>query len=185
MKIAGLRSDREGVGGLVFFGRMLDKIRLHATGNLPADYNRGHGFDGRMGRFLRVDYTLLVKEALAELDDLKVLEWCFMKGYRPSADEIFVFNAFLSKRGWQDDVSGWVKEQKKCSGWRTEMIFKQRSIFMKLMKGESRSPYRIPPSASCIYLIPPKTPWCSWRQKQSGSAKPASARSFISTDSGG
>jgi hypothetical protein len=36
----------------MFFGRMLDKIRLHSAGVLPADYNRGHGFDGRMCRFL-------------------------------------------------------------------------------------------------------------------------------------
>jgi Domain of unknown function (DUF5069) len=30
MHIPGLRSDREMVDGLVFFGRMLDKIRLHS-----------------------------------------------------------------------------------------------------------------------------------------------------------
>ena len=34
------------------------------------------------------------------------------------------------------------------------------------------------------YLIPPNTPWCSLRQKQSGSVKPASERSFSSTESG-
>ena len=112
MKIPGLRSDRETIGGLVFFGRMLDKIRLHAQARLPSEYNLGHGFDGRLCRFLRIDYTLLVEKTLQETDDTKVLEWCFVQGHRPTEEEIFVFNAFLSKRGWQDDVSDWVKEQK-------------------------------------------------------------------------
>ena len=112
MHIPGLRSDRELVGGLVFFGRMLDKIRLHAQGRLPSDYNRGHGLDGRMCRFLHVDYEAIVKKALEDGDDLNVLEWCYENGRHPSDEEIFVFNAFLSKRGWQDDVSEWVKEQK-------------------------------------------------------------------------
>jgi len=116
MKVPGLRSDRETVGGLVFFGRMLDKIRLYSQGKLPADYNRGHGFDGRLCRFLGIDYPALVSKAEEENDDMKVLEWCYSNGRRPTEEEIFVFNAFLSKRGWQDDVSDWVKEQKEKMG---------------------------------------------------------------------
>ncbi len=116
MKVPGLRSDREEVSGLVFFGRMLDKIRLHAEGRLPPDYNRGHGFDGRICRFLGIDYDQLARRALEERSDEKVLEWCYQTGRRPSDEEIFVFNAFLSKRGWQDDVSAWVKEQKEKMG---------------------------------------------------------------------
>ena len=33
--IPGLRSPFDQVGGIVYFGRMLDKIRLNAAGNLP------------------------------------------------------------------------------------------------------------------------------------------------------
>jgi gluconokinase len=42
-----LRSPSEKVGGLFYFGRMLDKIRLRAKGELPSDYhaNLGIGFD--------------------------------------------------------------------------------------------------------------------------------------------
>jgi len=42
-----LRSPSEKIGGLFYFGRMLDKIRLHAKGELPSDYhaNLGVGFD--------------------------------------------------------------------------------------------------------------------------------------------
>src|SRR5438309_489448 len=43
-----IRSPSAKVDGLVYFGRMLDKIRLHAKGELPAEYqpNLGKGFDG-------------------------------------------------------------------------------------------------------------------------------------------
>lgn len=112
MNISGLRSDHERVDGLIFFGRMLDKIRLNARGELPSGYNLGHGFDGRMCRFLHIDYPTVVKKALEEPDDIKVLQWCYQRGRRPTEEEIEIFNAFLSKRGWKDDVSSWVTEQK-------------------------------------------------------------------------
>lgn len=41
MKVPGIRSSYEKVGGIVYFGRMLDKIRLHAAGQLPDGYNLG------------------------------------------------------------------------------------------------------------------------------------------------
>ncbi len=48
MKDFAVRSPGAKVGGLVYFGRMLDKIRVHAKGELPADYHPklGSGFDG-------------------------------------------------------------------------------------------------------------------------------------------
>ena len=47
------------VGRLIYFGRMLDKIRLHAAGQLPPDYAENLGehqftLDGRCCRFLGV-----------------------------------------------------------------------------------------------------------------------------------
>jgi hypothetical protein len=116
MKIPGLRASRESVGGIVFFGRTLDKIRLHAAGKLPPDYNRGYGFDRRVCRFLNIDYEALVLKALAEPNDIEVLAWCFDTGRRPSDEEIFVFNAFMVKRGWRDDISAWVVAQKEIMG---------------------------------------------------------------------
>ena len=38
MKVSGSRSSFEKVGGIVYFGRMLDKIRLHSAGRLPAGW---------------------------------------------------------------------------------------------------------------------------------------------------
>ena len=117
MKIPNLRSSYEMVGGVVFFGRMLDKIRLHAQGRLPADYNRGVGFDGRACRFLHVDYEKLISRVLQGGTDEEILEWCYQQGRRPNEEEIFVWNAFMTKRGWRDDVSEWLAEQKQSRGF--------------------------------------------------------------------
>lgn len=116
MNIPGLRSDRVTVGGLVFFGRMLDKIRLHAAGRLPAEYNRGTGFDARLCRYLRIEYEQLVAKALNEGDDEKVLAWCYATGRQLTDEDIFVFNGFLTKRGWEDDISEWIVAQKAKMG---------------------------------------------------------------------
>jgi hypothetical protein len=77
MWISGLRHSAGQVGGLVFFGRTLDKIRLHAQGRLPADYNRGIGFDGRICRFLHIEYPALVDRALAGGSDEEIFGMVF------------------------------------------------------------------------------------------------------------
>jgi gluconokinase len=69
--VPGLRSCYTKVGRLVYFGRMLDKIRLHAAGRLPVPYqaNLGDGqffvLDGRCCRFLGVPYAGLRERTLA------------------------------------------------------------------------------------------------------------------------
>jgi Domain of unknown function (DUF5069) len=117
MKVPGLRSSYEKVGGIVFFGRMLDKIRLHAQGKLPADYNRGPGFDGRCVRFLHVDYDALAKRTLQGGTDEEILEWCFQNGRAPGEEDIFIWNGFMAKRGWRDDASEWLKQEKEKRGF--------------------------------------------------------------------
>ncbi len=121
MKVPGLRSSSEKVGGLVFFGRMLDKIRLHAAGKLPGDYTLGAGdgtwFDGRCTRFLGVDYAALVQRTLQGGTDEEILEWCFQTGRRPNAEEIDVWNGFLSKRGWRDVSTPKLEEVKRQYGF--------------------------------------------------------------------
>ncbi|TSJ79250.1 DUF5069 domain-containing protein [Rariglobus hedericola] len=112
MHIEGLRSPYDQVGGLVFFGRMLDKIRLHAAGRLPSDYNRRGGMDARICTFLQLDYDRIVAVALSEPDDLRALEQCFEQGRRPSAEESLIFNAFMTKRGWRDEQSDDIRQRK-------------------------------------------------------------------------
>jgi gluconokinase len=117
MKIPNLRHSAEQVGGLVFFGRMLDKIRLHAQGKLPADYKHGTGTDTRVCRFLHVDYPAVVEQVLSGATDEQVLEWCFANGRRPNEEEIFIFNAFLVKRGWRDNQTAELEEMKRKRGF--------------------------------------------------------------------
>src|SRR5215475_5740952 len=68
MRVPGLRSSYEKVGGIVYFGRMLDKIRLKAAGKLPEGYNVGTAkftwFDARCTRFLGIDYDAVKKVTL-------------------------------------------------------------------------------------------------------------------------
>ncbi len=106
--IPGLRSPAEQVKGLVYFGRMLDKIRLAAAGKLPEGWLAARGlaypasFDARCCRFLNVDYGALEAETLKGGSDEQLLEWAFTQGRRPTDEEIEIWNAFMSKRGWRD-----------------------------------------------------------------------------------
>jgi gluconokinase len=113
-----LRSPAEKIGGLFYFGRMLDKIRLHARGELPPDYhaNLGRGFDEKCVKFLRVDYNQLVNRVKQGGTDEEILEWCFTTGRYPSEDDIYVWNEFMRKRGWNDEVSEMVERRKAEAG---------------------------------------------------------------------
>ena len=113
-----LRSPSEKVGGLFYFGRMLDKIRLHAKGELPSDYhaNLGKGFDEKCVRFLRVNYDELAQRVKKGGTDEEILQWCFTVGRRPSEDDIYVWNEFMRKRGWKDEVSEILKRRKAEAG---------------------------------------------------------------------
>lgn len=117
MKVPGLRHSSEQVGGLVFFGRMIDKIRLHHQGKLPTDYKHGSGTDTRVCRFLRVDYQEIVKKVIAGGTEEAILEWCFEHGRRPNDEEMLIFNAFLSKRGWRDNQTEELEQMKRERGF--------------------------------------------------------------------
>ena len=114
-------SDYRETKGLIYFARMLDKIRLHAAGQLAPDYFVGVDdptfFDARCTRFLGVNYDKLVERTLKGGSDEEILDWCFKQGRRPSEEEIAIWNAFLLKRGWRDEATGELEEAKKRLGW--------------------------------------------------------------------
>ena len=103
--VPGLRSSYAKVGRLVYFGRMLDKIRLHAAGKLPPDYhnNLGIGFDGRCCLFLGVAYPALKARVLAGGSDLEILAWCHEQGGPRTDDQCNIWSRFIMKIGWRDD----------------------------------------------------------------------------------
>jgi Domain of unknown function (DUF5069) len=94
--------------GIVYFARMLHKIRLRAAGTLPADYraNLGAGFDGRCCRFLDVDYAALRERVLTGGTDEEILRWCFSRRTEPNDERVLVWNNFMLKRGWRDEADG-------------------------------------------------------------------------------
>ena len=111
--VPGLRSCYSLVGGLVYFGRMLDKIRLHAAGRLPSDYhaNLGIGFDARTCGFLGIGYETLKTRTLAGGCDEEILAWaCQQGGPRSDADR-YQWNRFMTKIGWRDDRSSVLRER--------------------------------------------------------------------------
>lgn len=103
---------------MIYFARMLDKIRLHAAGNLRDDFceNLGAGLDGRCVNFLRVPYADLAARTLLGGSDEDILRWCFEHGREPNEGDIFVWNQFLKKVGWQDGVSEILVRRKQESG---------------------------------------------------------------------
>ncbi|HUB67219.1 MAG TPA: DUF5069 domain-containing protein [Candidatus Methylacidiphilales bacterium] len=112
------RSPYDTIGGLVYFPRMLDKIRLFAAGQLPEAYHPslGDGFDGRCVRFLHVQYEDVRQQALSGRSDEEVLTWCYEHGRKPADEEIEIWSDFMRKRGWRDDSSDRVAFRLKEAG---------------------------------------------------------------------
>ena len=88
---------------------MLDKIRLAAAGKLPEGWRAARGtamrgsFDWRCCQFLKIDYAALEAETLrGDRTDAELLAWAFQHGRQPDDQEIEVWNAFMTKRGWRD-----------------------------------------------------------------------------------
>jgi gluconokinase len=116
-----LRSASATVGGIVVFGRILDKIRLDDQGLLPAGYHVGiipgkKTFDDRVCRFLGVDFEALRDRTLLGGSDEEILDWCFARGRRPDDEQIEVWNAFMQKRGWNDAATPGLAQQKADAG---------------------------------------------------------------------
>lgn len=110
-----LRSPYDKTCGLVYFGRMLDKIRRLTSGELvPADVeNFEKDFDQKCAMFLGVSFDLFVNYVNDGLTDEAILQSCFGMGQRRSEGEIDMWNEFMRKRGWNDELSGILEDQKK------------------------------------------------------------------------
>ena len=140
MATVALRSPNEKVGGLFYFGRMLDKIRLHARGELPTDYheNLGKGFDEKGVTFLQINYDQLVERVKRGGSDEEILQWCFSAGRKPSENDVYIWNEFMRKRGWNDEVSGTLKRRKQdaCMSDRSDI----ETAFQFIDADEGRPP---------------------------------------------
>lgn len=134
-----LRSPSEKVGGLFHFGRMLDKIRVHAKEELPSDYhaNLGKGFDEKCVKFLQMDYGQLVERVKKGGTDEEILQWCFENGRKPSEDDVYVWNEFMRKRGWNDEASDMVTRRKAEAGMSNRADIETSFQFIDADEGRS------------------------------------------------
>ncbi len=91
-----LRSPREQLGCYVILPRLIDKVRLHASGHLPAEYVRnllkqGLTLDGRFLKFSGLAADELQRVILLSQTDEAVLAW---------VDQHAVIHSDIEKRAW-------------------------------------------------------------------------------------
>ena len=142
--VPGLRSPYDKVSRVVYFGRMLDKIRLQAAGKLPPDYidNLGDAkpgmFDTRCCSFLRVRFAEIQARALGGgFSDEQVLAWCLERGGARTDEECLVWNQFMTKRGWRDEANARLRQRIAESALESKPIM---SMFDYLDFDEGRDP---------------------------------------------
>lgn len=118
MNVPNLRSPHEKVGNLVYLGRMLDKIRLHQSGQLPSDFhaNLGEGFDNTCVQHLGVAYADLSAKIQTGASDDEILAWCRETGRKTTEQDDLVWNEFMRKRGWNDVATERLNQRKAESG---------------------------------------------------------------------
>jgi gluconokinase len=140
MNVQRPRSPHEKIGGICYFARMLDKIRLQEAGALPEDLraNLGIGFDERCVNFLHVKYPSLVERVKQGGSDEEILDWTFGQGRKPCEEEIEIWNDFMRKRGWNDEISPRLKQRLEEGGFqdRTDI----QTIFDYIDLDEGRDP---------------------------------------------
>jgi hypothetical protein len=112
------RSAYDKTSGMMYFARMLDKVRLFAEGKLRPDFhgNLGKGADNWCVSFLRVEYGSLKDRVLAGGTDEEILAWCFEKGRTLNDTDLLVWNTFIAKLGWNDLAAPRLRKFKEASG---------------------------------------------------------------------
>lgn len=106
------------VRGMLYFARMLSKIRLYAAGILREDFhnNLGEKADAWCCNYLRVDYEALKFQTLAGGSNEDILDWCYHHGRALNEMDLFVWNNFVRKLGWNDVISKRLAELKVETG---------------------------------------------------------------------
>jgi len=123
----------------MYFPRMLDKIRLHAQGQLPPEYHANLGIrksaDGMCLNFLRINYDDLKKRVLQGGSDEEILEWCYEKGRRLNEGDLVVWNNFMTKFGWSDFATSLLVTQKEKAGMTDRDDIQTIADFIDLEEG--------------------------------------------------
>jgi hypothetical protein len=112
------RSPYAKLGGLVFLGRTIDKIRLKKSGELRPDFYElmGKGLDGRIMDYLGLDYAKFTELVLGGATDEECVAYCAANGRNLSENALVIWNDFASKRGTNDSASSALEKFKAGSG---------------------------------------------------------------------
>ncbi|MBS0171565.1 MAG: DUF5069 domain-containing protein [Nitrospira sp.] len=114
------KSAYDKTGGMSYFPRMLDKIRLYATGELRTDFHANLGLaigvDGFCCGFLRIAYSDLKNRVLEGVTDEEILQWCFERGRTLNKIDLMIWNEFIRKEGWNDRATSLLQKLKAESG---------------------------------------------------------------------
>lgn len=112
-------SPYETIHGLVYFPRMIDKIRKHVAGKLGDDYipNLGKGFDLRCCSFLGMEYAELSAAVGSTLSNEEAWNWAMQHGVAPTEEQIEVWNGYMTRRGWRDDLVDILQRRLKEGGF--------------------------------------------------------------------
>lgn len=134
------RSPYEKLGGLVYFGRTIDKIRYRAEGTLRADFHElmGKGFDARLMSFLGLDYEAFATFVRQGASDEACVAYVREKGRPLNEDLEIIWNDFATKRGWRDSATARLEAFKLESGLcdREDL----RTMFQYMEVDEGRRP---------------------------------------------
>jgi len=98
-----LRSPREPLGGYIILPRLIDKIRLHARGELPPEYHGnllkpGRTLDAWFLTFTGLDGEQLQQAILSAGSNEEVLAWVEQHAVPHTADE---------KKEWADRIAAY------------------------------------------------------------------------------
>ena len=93
--------------GMVYFARMLSKIRLLDAGTLREDFhnNMGKFADSWCCSHLGVTYEDLKARTLQGGSNEEILAWCYENGRRLTDNDLLIWNNFAAKLGWNDFVT--------------------------------------------------------------------------------
>jgi len=123
--------------GMLYFARMLDKIRKYAKGGLREDFhqNLGQALDARCCHFLRVDYTEVKAQVLSGMSDEAVLNWCYQNGRQLDETDCFIWNEYTRKIGWNDSRTEFLEKYKAESGLENRRDLKTMFDYMEVDEG--------------------------------------------------
>lgn len=97
------RSGREKLGGVMFLGRTIDKMRASIAGT-AGEYNSHRGMSSRVFELFGVTAEQFEEAVRENPSDEGVVAWLQQHGKKPTQDEIDEYNQRIENAAPNDDV---------------------------------------------------------------------------------